>query len=353
MKVCKGCGAILQTIEEKKEGYTKNLDHQYCLNCFSIKHYNKPLTEVSKVHFPIVDKKGLVVYIISFFHLNMLYKYNLKNFYPDNDIILLINKVDLLPKTVNFDVLTQQIKKEAKKNNLNLLEVMPISALKGTYLEIFLETITHYGKKEIYFVGLQNSGKSTLINRIAKLNEKEEIALTSKFPGLTQQNITFSYNDKTIIDTPGVYEKGLISDYLNYEEFNKLMINKRVKPVNYFLNPKQAIIVGGFLIISFIKGAQTNFTFYLGNISLHRTKYENVYNLYEKHKNTLFVPTIDKDYEKRFIKLNKKIKYTISLFDLGYLVVKGPITLELYAPKEANIIIKEGSYHGLWKLCKN
>lgn len=47
------------------------------------------------------------------------------------------------------------------------------------------------------------------------------------------------------------------------------------------------------------------------------------------------------------MKLEESSKYTISLFDLGYLVVKGPITLELYAPKGANIILKKGSYHGL------
>lgn len=347
MKVCKGCGAILQTEDNKKEGFVRSLEYEYCLNCFSIKHYNKPLVEISRVHFPIVKDKGLVVYLISVFHLNVLFKYDLKKFYPDNDIILLINKVDLLPMTVNFDVLTSEIKKEAAVNHIKLFEVMPISALKGKYLEIFLETITHYGHKNVYFVGLQNSGKSTLINRIAQHLEKEEVALTSKFPGLTQGNISFKYNNQTLIDTPGVFEGGFISDYLPYEEFNKLIINKRVKPVNYNLDPHQSIIVGGFLIVSFIKGDKTNFTFYLGNINLHRTKYENVYSVFEKHKGELFKPTVEEKLEKRFMKLEESSKYTISLFDLGYLVVKGPITLELYAPKGANIILKKGSYHGL------
>lgn len=347
MRVCKGCGAILQTENKEKDGFVKSLDYDYCLNCFSVKHYNRPTTEISKVHFPLVNDKGLVVYMISVFHLNVLFKYNLKKFYPNNEIILLINKVDLLPLTVNFDVLIEQLKKEAKTNKIKFLEVMPISALKGKYLKEFLMTLEHYGHKEVYFIGLQNSGKSTLINRIAQSLEEKEVALTSKFPGLTQRNITFKYKNQIIIDTPGIFEKGFISDYLKYQDFNKLIINKRVKAKNYYLMVNQAIIIGGFLIISFIKGKKTNFTFYLGEINLHRTKYENVYSIYNKHQGKLFVPVINKEYEKRFIKLEEDKKYTLSIFDLGYLVVKGPITLELYAPKEANISLKKGTYHGL------
>lgn len=347
MKVCKGCGATLQTEDANKVGYAKDLSHDYCLNCFSIKHYNKPLEEISKVHFPLVDKDGLIVYLISSFHINLLFKYNLKKFYPTQKIILLINKIDLLPKTVNFDEWIKQIKFEARNNHLEFLEVMPISALRGKYLEIFLETLIHYNYQKVYFVGLQNSGKSTLLNRIAQEKEIKEIALTSTFPGLTKENIILEFKGLKIIDTPGIFEKGFISDFLSYEDYNKLIINKRVKPVNYNLDVNQSVIIGGFLIVSIIKGRKTNFTFYLGNINLHRTKYENVYNVYNKHKGTLFTPVIDHEYEKIFMRLEEQVKYTISFMDLGYLVVSGPITLEIFSPKGANLVIKKGSYHGL------
>lgn len=347
MKVCKGCGATLQTKDISQVGYVKDLGHDYCLNCFSIKHYNKPLEEISKVHFPEVDKDGLIVYLISSFHLNLLFKYDLKKFYPTQKIILLINKIDLLPKTVNFDEWIKEIKSDAHENHIEFLEVMPISALRGKYLEVFLETLKHYDYKKVYFVGLQNSGKSTLINRIAQEKEIQEVALTSTFPGLTKENIVLEFNDLKLIDTPGIFEKGFISDYLSYEDYNKLIINKRVKPVNYNLDVNQSIIIGGFLIVSIIRGSKTNFTFYLGNVNLHRTKYENAYNIYNKHKGTLFKPVINEDYEKIFMRLEDHNKYTISFMDLGYLVVKGPITLEIFSPKGANIIIKKGSYHGL------
>lgn len=346
-KVCKGCGATLQTKNEHKLGFVKDLKFDYCLNCFSIKHYNKPLEEISKVHFPVIKDKGLIVYLISSLHINLLFKYDLKKFYPNHKILLLINKIDLLPKTINFDAWIKDIKKEAKIHHIDFLEVMPVSALKGKYLEIFLETLIHYGFKNIYFVGMQNSGKSTLINKIAEVLEQEEVALTSNFPGLTKDNIELKLYNQTIIDTPGVFEKGLISDFLDYSEFNKLIPNKPIKPINFNLNNNQSIIVGGFLIISYIKGEQKNFSFYLGDVNLHRTKYENVYDLFFKHQGELFKPAIKEEYEKIYFKLNDEDKYMISIYDLGYLVVKGEATLEIYAPKGSNIKLKKGAYHGL------
>ncbi len=347
MKVCKGCGALLQTKNREEVGYVEKLDYDYCLNCFNLKHYNKPSGQIIKTHFPKVPEKALIVYLVSALQLNLLSKYNLKRFYPTQEFILLVNKVDLLPKTINFDKWIKPLKKALALKNKPLLEVMPISALTGQYLEIFLETLDYYQKKEIYLVGFQNSGKSTLLNRIAQHLEKDEVALASHFPGLTKGNITINYNDKTIVDTPGIYEKGFISDYLFYEEFKRLIPSKTIKPKTYNLTEQQAIIVGGLVVVSLIKGGPTSFTFYLGNIKLHRTKYSQVYEKFNLHKGTLFKPIVNHDYVKTYFKLTTAEKHLINLFDLGYLVLKGVVTLEIYAPKDANITIAKGAYHGL------
>lgn len=345
MKTCKGCQAILQTTDSNKIGYVGDLSYDYCLSCFNLKHYNKADNIVLKTHFPKIEGEALVVYLISALHLNTLLKYDLTKFYPDQKIIILINKIDLLPKTVNFDYWIENINKQAK--HLNILEVMPISALKGHYLDLFLETLFHYKIKNIYFVGLQNSGKSTLLNKIAAKEEVEEVVLTAHMPGLTKENIVYHYKGLNIIDTPGIYERGFVSDFLSYNEYKTIMPNKQFKPITYQLLNKQSIIIGGLVIISLIKGERASFTFYLGNITLHRTKYENAYDRFNTHKGTLFAPTTNELYEKRNIKLSSSAKHIINIMDLGYLVVKGEITLELYYPKGANILANKENYHGL------
>ena len=40
-KTCKGCGIKLQTENSEQLGYIKDLNHDLCLDCFSLKHYQK------------------------------------------------------------------------------------------------------------------------------------------------------------------------------------------------------------------------------------------------------------------------------------------------------------------------
>ena len=345
-KVCLGCGIKLQVKDKDKLGYVKDLDHDYCLSCFNLKYHNRSDDDVLKTLFPKVDKDGLILFITSSLHLNTLFSYDLNKFYPTQKKILIINQIDLLPKNLNFDLWVEDFIKEARINRETFLEIMPLSALKGHYLDILLETINHYHDGDTYLVGLQNSGKSTLFNRISKHLEIGKEALSSPKAGLTMEEIKLSFNGHYIIDTPGVYESGFISDYLSYDDYKNIIPNKRINPVTYQLEERQSVIVGGLLIMSIIKGTKSSMTFYLGNINLHRTKYDHVYERFNTHKGTLFKPVSNQVYEKKFLKLEDD-KYFINLFDIGYASVKGPITLEIYAPKGANITLKKGGYRGL------
>ncbi len=336
-KYCSGCGIKLQNENETKLGFVKDLNHELCLSCFRLKHYNISTDEVLKTHFPEVPNGTSIVYIVSILHLNTLYKYDLTKFYPNSKIIVLINFIDLLPKTVNFDLWVKKLKKD------NILEVMPISALKGTYVDLFLETLDYYNLGDIYFIGLQNSGKSTLLNRISKHLELDIEILTSTKPGLTLENIKIPYKKNYLIDTPGVYEKGFISDYLVYDEYKNIVPNKPFKPITFQITEPMSFIIGGVAIISIIKGYPLSVTFYL-KANIHRTKYENSLELLNKHKDALFSPFINEPFYKTHLKIEEES--LINIYDLGFLVVS-QATLEILAPKDANIKAKKGSYHGL------
>lgn len=342
MKRCNGCGAILQTEDKQKDGYVLNLEHELCFSCFNLKHYNKDTHTLTKSHFPEINSKGLVIYLVSALHLNTLFMYNLDKFY-DNKMILLINHVDLLPKTVNFNKMIDDLMRKYSNDLKNFLEIMPISALKGHYLNDLLETIKHYNFKEVTMIGLQNSGKSTLLKQIASHYNLNTTVLTSKKPGLTKDILKLETPYFTLYDTPGVYLNGFLDDYLPYEIYNKLIPNK-LKPFSYNLDEFQSVIVFGLIVVSLIKG-ETTFVFYGNTLKLHRTKYENAYVLFEKHQNELFFPTVN-EFETITFKLNDN-KYLINLLDFGYLVVKGPVTLEIKKPLKGNITITEGVIHGL------
>lgn len=342
---CKGCGAKLQTNDPHATGYVKDTSHIYCLSCFRLRHYNISLDPISETHFPKLPKGAFIVYMISALHLNSLFSYDLSKFYPESKIILLINQIDLLPQTVDFDRWIDYIKKIHKSHLSNVLEIMPISALKGTYVDIFLETLDHYNQKDTYFIGLQNSGKSTLLNQLGKHIGMEVDILSGKKPGLTLENIKIPYKNRYFIDTPGVYQKGNIGDYLSYQAYKAIIPDKRIDPKTFQLTNSSAFIIGGVAIISVIKGLPLSVTFYT-NISIHRTKYEKAYPLFKAQKHVLFAPVIDTPFEKSHLKVSKG-KHIINIYDIGYLVISSEATLEVYAPIGANIKINEGQFHGL------
>ena len=339
IKYCSGCGARLQNENETNIGYVKDLNHTLCLSCFKLKHYNISTDEILKTHFPMLPDGAFIVYIVSILHLNTLLKYDLSKFYPNSKVIILINFIDLLPKTVNFDAWVKQLKTK------NVLEVMPISALKGTYLHYFLQTIDHYNQGDTYFIGLQNSGKSTLLNQIAKSLSLNIEVLTASKPGLTMENIKIPYKDHFFIDTPGIYEPGFIGDYLPYEAYQKIIPIKPFKPKTYQIKERVSFIIGGIAVISVVKGYPLSLTFYT-NTTIHRTKYHQAYDLLLKHKQNLFSPFIKEPFIKTHLKAEGHKKHLINIYDIGFLVVSNA-TLEIQAPRGANITIKEGSYHGL------
>lgn len=342
MKKCKGCGIALQDQDQKTLGFVKSMDHDYCLSCHNLKNYNISLEPVLKTHFPFIEENTLILYVVSALHLNTLPLFDINKFYPKQKKILVINQIDLLPQTINFDLWIKDLKNDFK----GFLEIMPLSGLKGHYLEVLLETIDYYHTGNVYLVGLQNSGKTTLLNRISEHIGGTIKALSSPKAGLTQDFIKLAYKEYFIIDSPGVYQRGFISDFLDYEVYKTHIPNKRIRPTTYQLDSSQAIIIGGLVIVSFIKGEKTSFTFYLGDINLHRTKYENIYTQFNKHLGTLFNPVSHMPYLKQFIKLENG-EYTINLLDIGFFTIKGPVTLEIYAPKGAFIGVRKGIFHGL------
>ncbi|MCK9166103.1 MAG: GTPase [Acholeplasmataceae bacterium] len=339
---CKGCGVVLQTDSKEIEGYTPKLSNELCYRCFILKHYQEDQHHVYKSGFPKIDHDGVIIYLVSLLHLNTLFMYNLNNFY-NNKMILLVNHVDLLPKTVDFDKMVNTIKKNHQRELANFLSVLPISALKGYQLEKLLNVIISNNFKKVYLVGLQNSGKSTLVNKIASHYKLETAILASKKPGLTKDILKLKTPYFTLYDTPGVYLKGFIDDYLSYQDYYPL-IPDFFKAFVYNLKESQTIIVFGLFMITLLKG-ETSFVFYGNKLKLHRTKKENASALFKKHQGELFKPTV-KDFETNFLKLENK-KYLINLMELGFLVVKGAVTLEITKPKGANVFISEGVIDGL------
>lgn len=360
MPNCIGCGAQIQTEHPGKLGYapTSSLDKEeiICQRCFRLKNYNElqPVSLTDDDFLRILnglgERKGLIVKIVDIFDFNGSWLPGLHRFVGNNDILLIANKADLLPKSVKEQKLLQWMKREANKLGLKPVDILTVSAHKGTGIPEAMEAIDHYRKgSDVFVVGSTNVGKSTFINRIIKqATGQDNIITTSHFPGTTLDMIEIPLDDEqSLYDTPGIINHHQLAHYLHTADLKMIMPKKAIKPRVFQLNPEQSLFIGGLARFDFIKGDRSSFTFHIANeLSIHRTKLDNADALYEQHLGGMLAPPSNaykEDYPTlvRHEFRIKEGKTDIVFSGLGWVTVQHPdVIVAAYAPKGVEVMLR-------------
>ncbi|MFB1050743.1 ribosome biogenesis GTPase YqeH [Paraliobacillus sp. JSM ZJ581] len=350
---CQGCGAIIQTNDKQEPGYAPSSaltnDTIICQRCFRLKHYNEiqdvPYTDQDFLDMigQINQTKSLIVKIIDIFDFSGSFIKSLHRLTGKNEIILVGNKVDLLPKSTNLNRLKHWMKKTAADLGLVVQDVFLISAAKGKGMEEVKGAIEHYrNKKDVYVVGCTNVGKSTFINRL--INEStgtKDAITTSYFPGTTLGFIEIPLDEQSaLFDTPGVINRGQMAHYISKTDLKVITPTKEIKPIIHQLQQGQTLFIGGLARIDFIKGNKQPFVCYFANqLSIHRTKLENADALYEAHKGELLAPPSKEnlselpEWSTRSFKIDGD-KSDIVIPGLGWITMSGePATVTIHTPK--------------------
>lgn len=147
--------------------------------------------------------------------------------------------------------------------------------------------------KDIYFVGMTNVGKSTLINAIIdKMGDVKNLITTSRFPGTTLDKIEIPLdNGHFLIDTPGIMTANQLATHISPKDLEIISPKKPLKPATYQIKPGNTLFLGGLGRIDFLKGEPTSFTVYTARgMYVHRTKTENADAFYEKHLGEMLTP---------------------------------------------------------------
>ncbi|MDY0211017.1 MAG: GTPase [Acholeplasma sp.] len=347
MKKCNGCGIILQSDSEQALGYVKSLDHDLCMDCFNLKHYQKVKNQtIIKGDMPYVKEEALIVYVLSVNHLSLRLKYRLDRHFPNSKSILVLNHLDTLEKSVNVNRMIHKIREEANVLKMRFEEIIPVSALQNYNIDLLIQTLNYYqNHHNIYLVGFQNSGKSLLFKRILEKQHVETTVLSGKKPGLTQGTFEMPYQDKLIIDTPGIFLEGGIAEFLPYESYKDLAIETRVKPTIYQLNEGQSVYLDGIAVFSYLEGGFKGISFYTSSkMNLHRTKYDETYLKFETRKNALFNNSIETEFKKHKFKLKGHQKMEIAIADVAFIHLSGEATVEIYAPVGLRVTVVEALY---------
>lgn len=315
-KKCLGCGILLQNEDINKEGYISDINRDICERCFRLKNYGE-YKEVNldnndfKEIINNIPKDSLIIYLTSLLNLNLDY---INNF---NNVIIVLTKKDLLPKSVKDYKLIDYISKKVN----NYLDIEVISSIKNYNLDNLISKIKKYSNnKEVYFVGMTNSGKSTLINKLIKNYSSNDIEVTTSiYPSTTLNKISLDIDNLKIIDTPGLLSKGSILNSLSLKEIKKITPKKEIKPRSYQLKGTGSLIIDNLLRIDYYE--DNNITIYLANnLNIIHTGIDN--------------PRL-KEYNKYEFNINNNKDIVVE--DLCFIKLTKESKIDLYSPYKINI----------------
>ena len=268
LKRCKGCGVILQDQNLLQEGYTTNLENDICQRCFRMKNYGeyqvvtKSNDEYLNILKGVGETKDLVLYIADLLNLEENIE-TIRELIP-NKMILVLNKKDVLPKSVKEEKLIKYL----ENKEINFEEVIVISVNKNLNIDYLLKRIKYYQtSKNVYVVGHTNAGKSSLINKLISNYSSNNQELTmSPLPSTTLNLVKIDINDHlTLIDTPGLVDNGSILNRVDASMVKKISPRKEIKPRTYQLRKNQSIIIEDLIRIDYVEGEKNSFTLFVSN----------------------------------------------------------------------------------------
>ncbi|NJP36521.1 ribosome biogenesis GTPase YqeH [Alkalicoccus luteus] len=362
---CAGCGIELQTENSSRAGYApaQALEKEtvICRRCFRLKHYN----EVQDVHLTDDDflkilnelssRDALIVKIVDIFDFSGSWLDGIQRFSGSNDVLLVGNKSDLLPKSVRKSKVVNWMKRQAKEFGLKPAETLLMSAQTGDGVEETAAWIDKLRKgKDVYVVGATNTGKSSFINQLIRRFSDGESPVditTSNIPGTTLDRIDIPLDEtSTLYDTPGIINRHQIAHLLNKEDLKTISPKKEIKQLIHQLNPGQTLYFGGLARMDFVKGNPGSFVVNMSNeLPVHRTKLENADQLYEKHAGGMLAPPTGKEtafpaFKKSSWKL-PAVKTDLVISGLGWITVHAPgAEVMLHVPEGVQVSMRESIY---------
>lgn len=314
-KICNGCGSTLQSNDPKEKGYVIDLNkHFVCKRCFDIKNYNKidsvrniSNEDVSKLLKNIEPEKQNIFYVVDILNIDVKMMKILKEISATNTLYIVINKIDILPKSLKFYRIDNWIKSILDKEEVFYYKLIYSSSTKRLNIDLIVDEISTSPNIYNHFVGVANVGKSSIINAMkssmagARIND----ITTSIAPGTTIGIIENPVNDKKVYDYPGIYLEGSYQNILDKDDISVTRFDKEIKPINYGIHMNQSIMIDRAAIFTLIESEENkhNFQIYAnGSLKLHKTNSKNIERILVNEKEKFLI--------------NEKFEYVTTTFKL-------------------------------------
>ena len=276
---CSSCGQILQTDDPKKSGYIspnrleKHIEEGFCNRCYNLRHFNASNNnEFNADYIKILNKakndQALIVYVLDLFSFEPSLIPNIGKYLPDN-LIVILNKRDILGPLFNDDKLISDALKRLKVENIIPRKILLFSSITQLNITKLFNIMNEERKgKDVYFIGASLVGKSSIVTEMLRqyVNNTSRMITTKQIEGtyLDVMEIPLDENS-SMYDTPGIFNPNSILNQLERNTSKYIVPREEVNLRKIILSKKMGIIAGAIFAFTIESGEKTEYTFRVSN----------------------------------------------------------------------------------------
>ncbi|KAK3027147.1 hypothetical protein RJ639_041248, partial [Escallonia herrerae] len=217
-------------------------------------------------------------------------------------LVLVVTKIDLLPSSIAPNTFERWVRARAKEGGATkLTSVHLVSAVRDWGLKNLVDDVVGLAGKrgQVWAIGAQNAGKSTLINAIGKCVSGSVTHLTeAPVPGTTLGIVRVEgvlQGQAKLFDTPGLLHPHQISTRLTREEQRLVHISKELKPRTYRIKAGHSVHIAGLMRVDIeVSSADSIYVTVWASplLPLHMGKTEKISKMLEDHFGRQLQPPI-------------------------------------------------------------
>ncbi|XP_022884558.1 GTP-binding protein BRASSINAZOLE INSENSITIVE PALE GREEN 2, chloroplastic isoform X1 [Olea europaea var. sylvestris] len=235
-------------------------------------------------------------------------------------VVLVVTKIDLLPSSLSPTRLEHWVRARAREGGSGkLTSVHLVSAVRDWGVKNLVDDVAGLAgpRGQVWAIGAQNAGKSTLLNAIGKcvgrkLTHLTEAPVPGTTLGIVRMEGVFPGNAK-LFDTPGLLHPHQISTRLTREEQKLIHIGKELKPRTYRVKAGHSVHIGGLMRLDIEESSVDSIyvtVWASALLPLHMGKTENACKMLEDHFGRQLQPPLG---EGRVEELGKWVKKEVSV----------------------------------------
>lgn len=348
---CEGCGAQIQHEDEKKPGYIP-LDvlnrrkaegkQILCQRCFRARHYGK-LEPVRITRDFLKDLKNIiedfevVIWVLDITDFEGSYNDSLKQTLSGKKKIILVNKIDLLPRAVTVQEIKDWVRQRLEDEKIE--DILITSTVKKYGIRKVASELSHF--KKVLFVGATNVGKSSLVRALTGA----DLSVTP-FPGTTLDLIKTKMDNTIICDTPGIVTNDRLIDLLP-PDCQKRILEKRFSRMTFKPQKGKVIFVGGMCRL--YPDFDTQFLpifqiFASEGVKFHTTDSKKADDLLSRQYGRLLVPPCSPgspsmdSFSWKEHRFDLDVNEEVAVAGLGWISVKrGPFMVRVIVPEKVSV----------------